>query len=224
MLDKGATGMRYDNELEADQPVLREIQDWDKTLTNTHCRFEVKAVHQIQNVMVADFDEFLYCPEAAPSFASQRQNLESMIYYHERLKFGQLAFPQRWIMTRTSSPRDCMIDHAKRGESVFDCFGPYKYVAGGFNSKSLYLGHKCVATDFHYSCSNGPYNHNCLCQFDTQHNRCNMVHLSSQLERYAWSFSREDKVRAKYSKNELYLMTLQLSDKYSNVFRDAIPS
>lgn len=223
LLDKGMTGMRYDNENEAAQPVLREIQDWDKTLTNTHCRFEVKAVHQIENVMVTDFDEFLYCPEAAPTFAAQKLNLESMIKYHERLKFGQIAFPQRWIITRTNSPRDCMIDHAKKGESVFDCFGPYKYVAGGFNSKSLHLGHKCVATDFHYSCSNGPYNHNCMCQFDTQHIRCNVIHLSSQLERYAWSFSREDKVRAKYSKNELYLMTLQLSDRYSNVFRDMIP-
>lgn len=224
LLDKGTTGLRYDNELEVHQPVIREIQDWDKTLTNTHCRFEVKAVHQIENVMVADFDEFLYCPEAEASFASQKRNLHAMIRYLDRLKFAQISFPQRWIMNLTSSPRDCMIEYAKKGKSVFDCFGPYKYVAGGFNSKSLYLGHKCVATDFHYACSNGPYNHNCLCQFDTQHARCNMIHLSSQLERYMWSFSREDRVRAKYSKNELFLMTLGLSDKYNNVFRDLIPT
>lgn len=220
LLDGGTAGMRYDNEEEKSKPVLREIQDWDKTLTNTHCRFEVKAVHNIEHVMVADFDEFLYCEEAQPSFVSQGRNLHAMIKHYEMLKFGQVSFPQRWIITRTVNPRQCMIDHAKTGQSVFDCFGPIRYVAGGFNSKSLYLGHKCVATDFHYSCSNGPYNHNCMCQFDTQHSRCNVIHLSSQMDRYIWGFTKEDKVRAKYSKNELYMMTLKLSSHTNNVFMD----
>lgn len=212
LLNPDTFGMRYDNEYETTKPVLREIQDWDKTLTNTHCRFEVKATQKIQNVLVVDFDEFLYCDEAKPTFTDQKRNIHIMLKNLHSLSFGQISFPQRWIITRTDNPRSCMINNSKNGQSVFDCFGPYKYLAGGFSAKSLYLGHKCVATDFHFSCSDRSfnYNYNCLCQSDTQHNRCNLIHLSSQLRKYTRFFSNKEKEVAFQSKNELYTMTLEI--------------
>ena len=43
----------------------------DKTQTFTHCRFEAKAVYGIDNVLVTDFDEFLFCPWAKPTAQAQ---------------------------------------------------------------------------------------------------------------------------------------------------------
>jgi hypothetical protein len=215
LLDEGSSGLQYDNDLEKLKPILKEIQARDKTLTSTHCRFEAKAMYKIENVMVADFDEFLFCPTVSATFTTQRQNLLSMVSHLSSLKFGQVSFPQRWVLARDDNPRDCMISYAKIGRSVFDCFGPYKYLAGSVNSKSLYLGHKCVATDFHFSCSHSGfnYNYNCLCQTDIQHTLrgCSVVHLSSLLKRYTRTFSKEALLDAQRSKNELYLMTLEFS-------------
>ena len=164
LLDPSTAGLRYD----FDKYVLRnrEITNWDKTLTNTHCRFELKtSPQQTQNVLVVDFDEFMYCPEAEPTFSAQRKHVHSMIRHHEYMKFGQIGFPQRWIMTRTDNPKQCMKEQASKGESVFYCFGPYKHLVGGFDMKSMHLGHKCVATDFHQSCTHpGARNINCICQ------------------------------------------------------------
>lgn len=48
-----------------DAEILREKQDLDKTLTITHCRFELQAAYRISRVLVTDSDEFLYCPAVA---------------------------------------------------------------------------------------------------------------------------------------------------------------
>ena len=224
LLDESTSGLRYDNDLEKAKPLLKEIQARDKTLTNTHCRFEVKAVHKIENVMVADFDEFLYCPAAGSSFTTQRQNLQSMVHHLHNLKFGQVSFPQRWVLPREENPRDCMIRHAKSGQSVFDCFGPYRYLAGSVNSKSLHLGHKCVATDFHFSCSHTVafnYNYNCICQYEAHQRGCSVVHLSSLLKRYTKTFPKAVMVDAARSKNELYLMTLEFSGPDDRSFNNS---
>ena len=46
--------------------------DDDKTATLTHCRFEARTLYGSDNVLVADFDEFLYCPVAALTSAGQQ--------------------------------------------------------------------------------------------------------------------------------------------------------
>ena len=63
----------------------------------------------------------------------------------------------------------------------------------GINSiYCINFGHKCIATDFYQSCTVNSRNSNCLCQADTQHYGCNLIHLSSQMERYKlkrWLYS-----------------------------------
>lgn len=44
-----------------------ELQGHDKTATLTQCRFEAKTLYGIEKVLVADFDEFLFCPLASSS-------------------------------------------------------------------------------------------------------------------------------------------------------------
>ena len=47
------------------------IAGHDKTLTLTQCRFEARALFGIDRVLVADFDEFLYCPVVGPTASEQ---------------------------------------------------------------------------------------------------------------------------------------------------------
>ena len=137
-----------------------------------------------------------------------------MIRHHEYMKFGQIGFPQRWIMTRTDNPKQCMKEQASKGESVFYCFGPYKHLVGGFDMKSMHLGHKCVATDFHQSCTHpGARNINCICQTYNQNYGCNVVHFSSKMERYVKDPTEEDLKSISQNKNEIDIMTQKLSGR-----------
>lgn len=45
--------------------------DDDHTYTLTHCRFDVQARLGVRKVLVADFDEFLYCPSAGNTAKEQ---------------------------------------------------------------------------------------------------------------------------------------------------------
>ena len=74
LLDPNRKGIRYDNtdagfDYNDTDPKRGsfEAQGHDKVLTLTHCRFEAKAVYNIENVMVIDFDEFLHCPVVNPT-------------------------------------------------------------------------------------------------------------------------------------------------------------
>ena len=74
LLDPKRKGIRYDNtdagfDYNDTDPKRGsfEAQGHDKVLTLTHCRFEAKAVYNIENVMVIDFDEFLHCPVVNPT-------------------------------------------------------------------------------------------------------------------------------------------------------------
>ena len=46
----------------------------DKDYTYTHCRFEANSLLGITNVLVADFDEFLFCPRGKALLGSQVMN------------------------------------------------------------------------------------------------------------------------------------------------------
>ena len=43
---------------------MKDIQNQDKTLTYTHCRFEAKTIYGLGTMLVVDADEFLNCPFA----------------------------------------------------------------------------------------------------------------------------------------------------------------
>jgi len=205
-------GFRYDNENELHKTAMddRELQDRDKTLTITHCRFEARAQYRIEDMLVADFDEFLYCHGGEASFESQRNFLYGDFLNRNRLQgFEQIALPQRWTQPRVDNQRDCLVSNAHSGQSVLDCFGAYKYHKGGQGTKSIYMGYRCPVTDFHFSCTNGHYNYNCLCQSKFTMYFCNFLHLSSSRKGYdvRMTFNSTEMQTIKETKSELSIMT-----------------
>lgn len=211
LLYQNQHGFRYDNENELHKTSVddRELQDRDKTLTITHCRFEARALYRIEDMLVADFDEFLYCHASEPSFEAQRKFLHRDFLYRNRLQgFEQITIPQRWVQPRADSPRDCLVENARSGRSVLDCFGAYKYYKGGQGSKSIYMGYRCPVTDFHFSCTNGHYNYNCLCQSKFTMYFCSYVHLSSSKKGYDVSivYNSTEMNSIKVTKSELSIM------------------
>lgn len=99
----------------------------DKVNTLTHCRFEAKAIFGIENMIVADFDEFLYCPIVPPTASAQSRYIHTVIQDNINSKYEQLTFPQYVVANKTSSTRDCLIDHVKTGKSIFTCFASFQY-------------------------------------------------------------------------------------------------
>jgi hypothetical protein len=72
LLDPSRKNIKYDN-VERNGGDNKEIkarfesQGHDKVLTLTHCRFEAKAMLGVEDVLVTDADEFIYCPQGAPT-------------------------------------------------------------------------------------------------------------------------------------------------------------
>jgi hypothetical protein len=213
LLDEKYNNLKYDNSEEQTRPIVRELQDLDKSMTLTHCRFELQAAYRIKNVLVADFDEFLFCPWAKPSFEAQKRFLDKFFKLQILRGVQQLIFSQRWVYPRNypEQPRDCVSKKLKEGLSMFSCFSSYEFLAGGQNAKSVYFGHVCPSTDFHYSCTHGSYNYNCNCCSYFEHERCGMVHFGLSSKGYdpevIRSYDPEKIRKALNSTNEIMLMT-----------------
>jgi hypothetical protein len=171
--------------------------DDDKTATLTHCRFEASAMYGIDNVIVADFDEFVYCPNAAPTFAGQRNWIDNLMTKYKADNIDQLIFLQVWTAAKLkagnySTPMSCMHDKVVRSQSIFECFAGFDYPVRNFHTgKSLHLGHKCPLTDFHSSCSSSDCS--CSTSYPGYHrlhsltppsDRCFFMHLSSNPSDY----------------------------------------
>jgi hypothetical protein len=133
--------------------------DDDKTATLTHCRFEAGAVDGSYKVLVADYDEFLYCPNGASTFMGQRHFLSKILDRYSSDHVNQLIFFQ-WYPSdkleggKYASVLDCLTDKVKSGSSIFDCFAAYEFNTGFFYvGKSIHLGYRCPLTDFHGACA-----------------------------------------------------------------------
>lgn len=208
-----------------------EYLDNDKTATLTHCRFEANSIHGSDNVIVADFDEFLYCPNAAPTFAGQQLFLNNLISKYRGRGIGQLIFLQLWTAAklaggRYSTPRDCLIDKVQRGESIFDCFTGYKHNAGTKSiGKSFHLGYNCPMTDFHSSCQSG----DCTCpslypgkrrylEMLPREERCYFIHLSTNLKDYKYHLF-DNATRAVFEAEPSELVQILKNANYPGVRR-----
>ena len=66
--------------------------DSDEVATLTHCRFQMSSLGGYDNVLVADYDEFLYCPSAATNFRSQRHFTQSLITKYRDRGIGAIIF------------------------------------------------------------------------------------------------------------------------------------
>lgn len=179
--------------------------DDDKTATLTHCRFEASTLYGSDNVLVADFDEFLYCPSGALNFAGQQSYINSLVTTYRANNVDELVFLQMWVVANLHNGKydtlmDCLSDHVNRSASILECFGSFKHNNGiFFLGKSFQLGHKCPITNFHNSCHSSECQ--CLAAYSGMYpfmktmpyaDRCYFIHLSTNPKEYSkYSVSNE---------------------------------
>jgi hypothetical protein len=230
LLDKQRASLKYDNDNKDRAMTRDDLQDLlaietytddDKTATLTHCRFEASAMYGIDNVLVADFDEFIYCPNAASTFVGQRNWIDNLVTKYRAENIDQLNFLQVWTAAKLkagnyTTPMACMHDKVMRGQSLFECFAGFNYPVRTFHTgKSMHLGHKCPLTDFHSSCSSsdcscltaypGPYT---IHKIIPAEERCFYLHLSSHPSDYMRrKFSNRTRDRFEAIPSELSEMT-----------------
>ena len=192
LLNPNATDLKYDNSETptivngmSTQLRMRKTDD-DKTSTSTHCRFEASALYGIENVFVSDFDEFLYCPNAAPTFNAQQYWLEMLSAKIIDQNAGGWMATERWLALKSNytSPSKCMSDKIKQSLSLFECFAPVAYESSRFwLGKTIHYGLKCPLTDFHFSCGNS----DCTCHVQVavpDNDKCFLIHLGTNDKDY----------------------------------------
>jgi hypothetical protein len=172
LFDGSTKGIRYDS-AEQGGMYRMKVTDADKIATLTHARFEASALLGIENVLVADFDEFLYAPHAKATLQAQQHAIKSMLTHLSNKGMDQLTVRQVTPAYRNHTERrdavgdgdgegrkgakggvaDCILAKVDYEKSVFECFGDASFVAySQFTPKSIHLGHKCPLTNYHSSC------------------------------------------------------------------------
>ena len=207
LLDPTFNETRYDNTEVGDRAREKNLNiDDDKTSTLTQCRFEAMALYGIENVYASDFDEFLYCPNAAPTFTAQRHWLDYLTSKATEEKVDQMFASVRWLALKSnySSPSKCLGDKIDQSLSVFECFAPYAYDVHYFYfGKSVHYGLKCPLTDFHASCGNS----DCACPLRAEmqeNDKCYIIHLSTAEIAPTQIFSNETKRKFESIQTELW--------------------
>jgi hypothetical protein len=234
LLDPAHAGFQYDN-TEADVELKEkkliseragryQNQGHDKVLTLTQCRFEAKAIHNIDTVLVVDFDEFLYCPIAHPAPRAQGTFFHNFVQYHHGRGVEQVMLPQRLVSNTTASTRDCLVEKVKAGKSFFQCFAPFEFYMGGHSVKSLHIGHVCPVTGYHQACPglDAPRALDCVCdnhmtrqnpwrpfQKNIKNRECAVVHLSTNKNNYK---------KYKFKPHEIEQMRGEPSELYKVLF------
>ena len=92
--------------------------------TLAHRRFEAKALYYIDTALVVEYDEFLYCAVASATASAQGGWINNYLSHMKAIGVSQVEFTQRVVANKTASPRDCVVEKAARGQSIFDCFRP----------------------------------------------------------------------------------------------------
>lgn len=229
LLDPSKAGLTYDNteaDIELSGSKLKdrksryENQGHDKVLTLTQCRFEAKAIHNIDTVLVVDFDEFLFCPIAHPAPRAQATFFHNFVQYHHGRGIEQVMLPQRLVSNTTESTRDCVVEKVKGKKSFFSCFAPFEFYMGGHSVKSLHIGHVCPVTGYHQACPglDAPRSYDCVCdnhqtrqnpwrpfQKNIRNRECAVVHLSTNKNNYKkYRFKSGEVEKMRSEPNELY--------------------
>lgn len=110
--------IRYENTLGLSAAVL--YTDMDKQLTYTHCRFAAKNLYGIENVLVADFDEFLFCPRAQSTATAQRNFMQSYLQHMHTRGVEQLFVKQRVLVSKTPNMEECLLRQINATKSIGD--------------------------------------------------------------------------------------------------------
>ena len=183
--------------------------DNDKVLTYTHCRFEAMYKYGIKQVIVADFDEFLYCKAAPRTAWGQSYFISELVARSLQKGYDQLLFGKTTVSPKQGDKpiHQCISREVEKtlnvvssgssggsskgdsGEgvgSIFNCFASLDYPLSTPNMKSVHLNHACPYTGIHHACSptaNDSKAYDCTCQSDFS-STCDFVHLSLVQQKY----------------------------------------
>jgi hypothetical protein len=209
--------VRYENDIGLSPAVV--YTDYDKRYTYTYCRFALKHLYGIENVVINDFDEFLYCPEGGSSLEKQRFFQKSYFQHLKKKGIEQLFMKQRVLISKEDDMKECLykqLAYTKdpsssqyMNASMFNCISSFQYSVRSFFDKTLHFGHYCPYTHYHYA----SYLRYFDCYADTYLTAtrkkrnydvagCSMIHLTTRPATYNRShpFSMSD-IQA--SKNEM---------------------
>jgi hypothetical protein len=232
LLNKAHLEAQYDN-VGTRGPAVDPVRlDDDKTATLTHCRFEANALYGSTKVLVADFDEFLYCPKGASTFSGQKFVIHSVMDRYSNDKVNQLIFFQIYPSDKLdggkySTVLDCLTDKVKNGSSIFDCYSSFEFNTGiVYIGKSIHLGYKCPLTDFHGACNN-QYCHCPLVMYPMENaeyavmpseDQCYFMHLSTHPRDYVANLQLSNESRRIFEStpSELSLI-VNKKDEYEHI-------
>lgn len=162
------------------------LSDEDKVMTLNHCRFEARAMHGIDVIIVADVDEFLYCKN--DDRIPQRRVVQNMLQYFDSSPLNEVGFGTLYpscFATNYTEFRNCQLHHAILNQTVFPCYASIDYTVYNFIEKTIYLGMNCPITGYHRGCpSHESFPGLCDSCVSQEHGKCRFVHLSNRADVY----------------------------------------
>lgn len=166
------------------------LSDEDKVMTLNHCRFEARAMHGVDVVLVADVDEFLYCK--GDDSAPQKRVVHDVLQYFASTTLDEVGFDQLFPSSLASDFRGlrrCLLRSAKLNQCAFQCYASIDFPVDIFIEKTIYLGLNCPITGYHRGCPEHDYPGVVklgLCGMCSSgaSDRCYLVHLSNRADLY----------------------------------------
>jgi hypothetical protein len=175
--------------------------DQNKALTHTLCRFEF---HQLfKNILVADFDEFVFCHDSKRPLSSLSGAGGEMIYpsltsqgmLGPLRNFVQASLDKglettvwpRALVRNTSFIPECLIRAHALGQPLFGCYESLQqrtHQRAPRTQKAMHHGMPCIFTDNHVSCNSRQYwDNGCDCRSGSgggskEGGQCELLHLN----------------------------------------------
>lgn len=220
------------NRVRKPNPKFTKISDIDKYLTHTHCRMELANMYGIEQVLVVDCDEFLYCPHSRANYASQRQGVRALVA--SVLQPSDLTLTKlhdsdspdtRWLdladigevrlqrvspllIDQHSSSQECFSHAIANNMSLFGCFHSKKYLpVMSPNLKLFHLRHTCPWTMIHRSCSAPSAHTHCSCGF-TRNYICSLIHIHNREKFYHSNNEKTSKPLPNHTEDRLELLEM----------------
>ena len=170
------------------------VYDNDKELTYSHCRFHAQAKYGVKHIIVADFDEFLYCHHVNADPLVQSSFLAGYLQKMSDKDMDQVLFGRTTVLRRNvhKSIRVCIEAELKKnadrlanggtGEvgSLFNCFASMDFIMNKVSSKAIHLNRRCPHTSVRYACSPpslGSKAFDCVCNSTDRMHSCDFVHM-----------------------------------------------
>jgi hypothetical protein len=188
--------------------------DIDKRLTYTYCRTHLRQSYGIEDVLIADYDEFLYCPRASATTQGQRQFLDEYLDHMKGNGVEQLFFKQRVLVPAAASYNmtQCLqeqVDYAvsvlqhqdspssktslseAQRPSIFHCLSPFEYGVKMFFDKAIHFGNPCPYTSFHFAsylrfvdCYANSFQSSTRVRRNYNIGGCSLIHVTSRPNHY----------------------------------------